>query len=194
MFFGFFLVYNHPMKKIADWLKFVLGWIICFAIRFIPAPFRPANLEPVMATTMPFSKQYGSLGGFAFGFLSIALFDLAVGRFGGWTIFTAAAYGLVGLFAGFYFKNRPSNSWNYLKFGIAATLAYDALTGLTIGPIFFGQTIASAFFGQIPFTAMHLAGNIFLSFFFSPAIYRFVVINPALAWDRLAGRRAVIHS
>jgi len=178
------------MKKIDNLPKFILGWLVCFLIRLIPPPFRPANFEPIMATNMPFAKKYGPIGGFAFGFLSIVLFDLAVAKIGWWTLFTAAAYGFVGFGAALYFKNRASNSWNYLKFGVVGTLIYDALTGLTIGPLFWSQPFMAALIGQIPFTAMHLAGNILLSFFLSPVIYRFIVSNPALNWENLFRRIA----
>jgi len=134
-------------------------------------------VEPVLAIAMPFSKQYKWLGGFLFGFLSIALFDLATGKAGVWTLITSAAYGLVGLCAYWFLKSRPPTAWNFLKFGVIGTILYDALTGLTIGPIFWGQPLADAVVGQIPFTLMHLAGAVVFSLVLSPIVYRWVVMN-----------------
>lgn len=159
-------------------VKFIIGWIVVFAIRFLP--FRPPNVEPVMGTLMPFSKKYGVVGGFVFGFLSIALFDLASGMVGIWTLITGVCYGLLGVGAGFFFKNREGTVFNYLKYAIVGTIAYDAATGLTIGPLFYGQPFMEALIGQISFTALHLLGNIVIAIGISPLIYRWVVLNKKL--------------
>lgn len=159
-------------------IKFAIGWVVVFILRLIP--FRPPNVEPVMATMMPFSKRYGAIGGFIFGFLSIAIFDLATGLVGIWTLITGLTYGAIGLAAHFFFKNRESRPRNYLVFAVAATIMYDAITGLSIGPLVFGQPFMAALIGQIPFTAMHLAGNIVLSLTLSPAIYHWVIANEKL--------------
>lgn len=156
-------------------IKYILGWLVIFAIRLIP--FRPPNIEPILATMMPFSKKFGWLGTFMFGFLSIAIFDVITDKTGLWTVVTGVAYGLVGIGSYAYFKNRKSDALNYVIYGIIGTIVYDALTGLTIGPIFWGQTFSSALIGQIPFTINHLIGNIILSALVSPAIYKWVVVN-----------------
>lgn len=64
-------------------IKFIIGWGIVFAVRLIP--FRAPNVEPVMTTLMPFSKCFGMVGAFVFGFLSIALYDVATREVGVWT-------------------------------------------------------------------------------------------------------------
>jgi uncharacterized membrane protein len=161
-----------------NWFKYVVGFVVCLLIRLIP--FRPPNIEPILATQMPFAKAYGKISGFVFAFLSIVLYDILTGKVGMWTFITASAYGLLGLWAGFYFKNKSNNSINYVKFAIIGTLAFDIVTGLLIGPIFFHQPFTEAFIGQIPFTAMHLIGNVSFSLILSPAIYTFVVENRKL--------------
>jgi hypothetical protein len=138
-----------------------------------------------MATLMPFSKRYGFLGSFLFAFVGIAAYDAVTSGWGVWTLVTAGAYGLVGIMAHIYFKHREATTLNFLSFGIVGTLFYDAITGLTIGPIFWHQSLASAFVGQIPFTLMHLAGTITFSVFLSPAIYRFIVKNEVLEFSVL---------
>src|SRR3989338_3324 len=169
-----------------DWLKFAAGWAAVFAIRLIP--FRPPNVEPVLATQMPFAKKFGWLGGFVFGFLSIFLFDSVTSGIGSWTFITGAAYGLLGVGAHFFFRNRRSSARNYLVYGIIGTILYDAATGLSIGPLFFGQSFIEAFAGQIPFTINHLLGNIVLSVAVSPIIYRWVAANEkldtAVVWQK----------
>ena len=161
-----------------NWLKFVLGILISVLIRIIP--FRPPNVEPILATQMPFSKAYGAVPGFVFAFLAIVLYDLVTGTLGPWSLLTSVAYGVLGIAGAFYFKNRKANSWNFAKFAIFGTLFFDAVTGLSVGPLFFGQPFAEAFFGQIPFTLWHLLGNVSFALVLSPAIYRYVIENKKL--------------
>lgn len=160
-----------------------MGFAVVFFIRLIP--FRAPNIEPVMAALMPFSKGYGAVGAFIFGVLSIALFDLATGKTGQWTLITALAYGGVGVGSAFFFRMRSNSRKNYVVFAIVGTIFYDAVTGLSVGPLFFGQPLSEAFFGQIPFTLWHLAGNIAFAVILSPAIYRWVVTNPKLETEHV---------
>ena len=164
------------LKK--NWLKFVIGLVSCLLIRLIP--FRPPNIEPILATQMPFAKAYGALAGFFFAFFSIVLFDIITGTLGKWSLLTSITYGILGIAGAFYFKNRKANSWNFAKFAIAGTIFFDAVTGLSIGPLFFNQPFVEAFFGQIPFTGLHLLGNVSFALVLSPAIYRFVIENQKL--------------
>jgi hypothetical protein len=55
------------------------------------------------------------------------------------------------------------------------TLFFDAVTGLTVGPIFFHQSFIASMVGQIPFTALHLIGNIAFAIILSPAIYSLLI-------------------
>jgi len=155
-------------------LKFILGWTAVFLFRLIP--FRPPNFEPMLATVMPFSKRYGILGSFLFGFLGIVLYDAITSGWGSWTAVTAVCYGLLGVAAHLFFKNRDASVKNFLLFGIPATIAYDAVT-MMIGPIFAHQPLMLAVTGQISFTLMHLLGTVVFSVLLSPALYRWVVEN-----------------
>ena len=156
-------------------MKFLLGWAIVFAVRLLP--FRAPNVEPLLATLMPFAKRYGAGGAFAFGFLSILCFDLVTSGIGSWTWITASAYGFVGAGAYFFFRNRAASSGNFLLYSVLGTIAYDALTCLTIGPLFFGQPFAAALIGQVPFTILHLMGNMALAIAVSPAIWMWVAAS-----------------
>lgn len=159
-------------------LKFLLGWIVVFLFRLIP--FRPPNFEPMLATIMPFSKRFGIFGSFAFGFFGIVLFDAMTSGWGVWTAVTAITYGALGVGSRLFFKNREASVKNFLSFGIAGTIFYDAITGLTIGPIFQGQAFMVALTGQIPFTLMHLLGKVVFATLLSPALYRWVVQSEVL--------------
>ncbi len=168
---------------VKNWFKFALGFVVCLLIRLIP--FRPPNIEPIMAAAIPFSRAYGKVAGFFFAFGSMVLFDLIVGKVGVWTFITALAYGLVGLSAAVYFKNKKNTAWNYAKFAVISTILFDAVTGLAIGPIFFGQPFSAAVIGQIPFTVMHLLGNVSFALVLSPALYAFVIENKKFESPRL---------
>ena len=127
--------------------------MVVFGIRLIP--FRPPNVEPILATQMPFAKRYGWQGGFLFGFCSIFFFDLATSGIGSWTWITAVAYGLLGPLSFLLLKNKQNRPLAYATVGVIGTLAYDAVTGLSIGPLFYSQPFMEALVGQIPFTLMH---------------------------------------
>lgn len=171
-----------------NYFKYILAWAGVFLVRLLP--FRAPNVEPVMSAAMPFAKQYGKLSGFLFGFLSIALYDAATNRVGWWTLTTAASYGAVGIGAAWFLKRRAATALNFVTYAIPTTILYDAATGLTMGPLFFHQPFVAALVGQIPFTLLHLTGNIAFALFLSPALYRFVVMNRSLEVG-LVGEKAV---
>jgi len=159
--------------------KFFLALVLCLLVRLIP--LRAPNVEPILATMMPMSRAYGAFMGFSFAVLSILLYDVTTGTLGMQTFFTALSYGILGLWATYYFKKNKlarrggANRWGYVRFAIIGTLVFDSLTGLTIGPIFFHQSLFETFVLQIPFTALHLLGNITFAFILSPTIYNLLI-------------------
>lgn len=160
------------MNNIKNWFKYVIVFSSVFAIRLMP--FRAPNIEPIMASVMPLSKRFTKFMSFFFGFASIFVYDLVTSGIGIWTLFTAVAYGLVGLGASYYFTNR--SGWkSYASYAVIATIAYDLATGLTVGPIFFGQSFVISLIGQIPFTLMHLLGNVSFAIVLSPVIEKWLV-------------------
>ncbi|MDE2400001.1 MAG: hypothetical protein KGL67_03290 [Patescibacteria group bacterium] len=156
-----------------NYFKFTVGLVLCLLVRLLP--LRAPNIEPILATTMPFSKYYGALAGFSFAVLSILLYDVLTGTLGLQTLFTTGAYGVIGFWSASYFKKHNSDRWSYVRFAIIGTLFFDAVTGLTIGPLFFHQSFLTTLVGQIPFTALHLLGNISFALVLSPAIYKFLI-------------------
>jgi hypothetical protein len=157
-----------------NWIKYIIAFICVFLFRLIP--FRAPNIEPIMATIMPIGKIYGGLMSFSFGFLSIVLFDSFTSGIGIWTLITGLSYGVLGLGAQYYFKNR--SGWkNYAIYAVTATIFYDAVTGLTIGPLFFHQSFIVSLVGQIPFTVLHLLGNVSFAIVLSPVIEKWLVVK-----------------
>lgn len=174
-------------------LKFIIGWAGVFFFRLILLPVRPPNFEPMLATVMPFSKRYGLLGSFSFGFFGIVLYDAVTSGWGSWTWVTAICYGLLGVAAHYFFKNREASIKNFLLFGVPVTLLYDAVTML-IGPIFANQSLALALAGQIPFSIMHVLSTVVFATLLSPALYKWVVSNDALEVNVVFSRvRQLVH-
>ncbi|MDB5187526.1 MAG: hypothetical protein JWO50_46 [Candidatus Kaiserbacteria bacterium] len=162
-------------------IKYAITWGGVFLFRLILLPWRMPNVEPLMAAVMPTSSRMSVLQSFLFAASSIAVYDAVTSGWGVWTAITAALYGATAIGAHFYFKKFASNRRHFLTYGIIATLAYDALTGFTIGPIFWGQTLSSAIIGQIPFTLMHLAGTILFALVLSPLLARWYAREAAPA-------------
>ncbi len=154
-----------------------LTWLGIFAFRFFLLPLRAPNVEPLMAALMPLGKRAGAVVNILFAVSSIVLYDAVTAGWGSWTLAAAGAYGLVALFASVYFRFAPATRMHFVGFGVAATLLYDALTGLTVGPFVFHQPFMAALTGQIPFTLMHLAGTILFALVLSPLIDRELALS-----------------
>jgi uncharacterized membrane protein YuzA (DUF378 family) len=154
-----------------NYLKISLTFVACVLARLVPV--RVPNIEPILGATMPISKTYGVYFAFSFPILSVLMYDLLTSTLGVQTFFTATTYGLVGMSSFFYFKNREANISNYVRFSVMATLFYDVATGFTVGPLIYHQSIIDAVVGQIPFTLLHLLGNIIFAILLSPALYKF---------------------
>ena len=152
-------------------LKIFLIFLGCFLFRLLP--FRAPNVEPIMASIMPTARKYGTIVGFLFGFLSIFLYD-SVTHFGSWTWIAGITYGLIGAFSALYFSKFKSSVLNFALFAFFATIFYDLITGVFFAPIF-GQTIWTAFVLQIPFTVLHLAGNIGFALTLSTILNRWLL-------------------
>ena len=182
-------------RKPQNIMKYIIGFTVCFILRLIP--FRPPNVEPIMATTMPFSKKWGWLAGGFFGMVSILLYDLihptpGFGRFGTWTIVTAVMYGIVGIASGLYMKKlKKAKVKHYVGFAVIATLGYDFITGPIMSSIIWKMPFMTALTGQIPFTLWHLGGNIVFSMTISPLLYKWVINNKQLELDNLLHKFAV---
>lgn len=161
-------------------LKILIVFIGCLLVRLIP--FRAPNVEPIMASIMPIGKKYGIFFSFLFGFLSVFIYDLMT-NFGIWTMIAGVTYGLIGIVASIYFRKFKTNISNFVIFSILATIVFDLITGVLFAPVF-NQTIYTAFLMQIPFTALHLAGNILLSLVLSPLVLRFFATEKSFVFNK----------
>jgi uncharacterized membrane protein len=158
------------MSDIKNKFKIFTVFISCLLFRLIP--LRAPNVEPIMASIMPLGRRFGAVLGFLFGFLSIFIYDLLT-HFGAWTWVAGITYGFIGIVSFFYFKKFKSSVFNFALFAFFATLIFDFITGILFAPMF-GQTILNAFMMQIPFTALHLAGNIGFALTLSPLINKWL--------------------
>lgn len=151
--------------------KILIVFVGCLLFRLLP--LRAPNVEPIMASIMPLGRKYGTMVGFLFGFLSIFLYD-AITHFGSWTWIAGITYGLIGAVSALYFTKAKSSIFNFALFAFFATIFYDLITGVLFAPIF-GQTILTALVLQIPFTLLHLAGNIGFAITLSPILNKWFV-------------------
>lgn len=174
-------------------LKFILGFLLVFAYRLIP--FRPANVEPLLATVMPFSKRFGWLAAGLFGAGSIVIFDL-VTFYGPWTLPTAICYGLISSGAALFFNHRPGTATNYVLYSVPAIILYDFLTGPLIPTVFGNGNFLALSIAQIPFTLNHLAGGIIFAAILSPLLDKYLVnasfweLEPTKTSNQPAARRS----
>jgi uncharacterized membrane protein len=153
-----------------DKLKIFTIFVGCLLFRLLP--LRAPNVEPIMASIMPLGRKYGAFIGFLFGFLGIFIYD-SLTHFGSWTWTVGIAYGVIGAISSIYFNKFKSSAFNFAVFAFFATIVFDFVTGVLFAPMF-GQTILNAFMLQIPFTALHLAGNIGFALTLSPLINKWV--------------------
>jgi hypothetical protein len=163
-------------------VKYLIGITICILVRFIPMPL--PNIEPIMATMMPFAKKYGKIAAFIFASTAIIVLDFVTGIVGIWTAVTAITYGFVGVFAAQYLYKKKNKVQYYVGFAILGTILYDAITGIGMGTLLFGQTLKVTVLGQIPFTIYHLMGNVSFALF-SAFLYKAIVDNPQLNTDQV---------
>ncbi len=148
--------------------KILIVFVGCLLFRLLP--LRAPNVEPIMASIMPLSRKYGAMLGFIFGFLSIFIYD-SLTHFGSWTWIAAITYGLIGALATLYFKKFKSSPVNFAIFAALATIVFDLVTGVLFAPMF-NESIGTALILQIPFTILHLTGNIAFAFLLSPVLNR----------------------
>lgn len=154
-------------------------FIGCFLFRLIP--LRAPNLEPIMASIMPLGRKYGATVAFLFGFFSMFLYD-AVTYFGPWTWVGAITYGTIGAVSALYFQKAKASILNFAIFAFFATIFFDLITGVLFH--FPGQSMLNALILQIPFTILHLAGNIGFALTLSPLLNKWLLSERFFALKR----------
>lgn len=156
-----------------------LAWMGIFAFRFFLLPVRAPNVEPLLASIMPAGRHTSIVTSVLFAMSSILAYDSVTAGWGSWTWAAAGTYGLIAVAAHLYFRTMPTTRAHFVGFGIVATLAYDAITGLAMGPLIFGQSFTLALAGQIPFTMLHLAGTVLFALTVSPLLDRTLAAHTA---------------
>jgi uncharacterized membrane protein len=165
--------------------KYILGFIFTIVFRLITPALGLSNISPLMATELAGTKGFGPVAGGVYGFLSMVILDLIVGRVGMWTLVTGICYGIVGFWGGYYLKSRDAKARNFVLASVIGTLFFDLVTGVLMGPLLFDQSFYSAFVGQIPFTIKHLAGNIFFAIVLAPWFYNKIIENPKIELSKI---------
>jgi len=176
------LVQKYMFKKIENSVRFFFGLITCILLRLVQ-PF--PNVEPIMATMMPFAGKFGKVSGFLFASVSLVSFDFISGRLGMWTVYTGIAYGLVGIAASVFLGGiRNVSRRHFVAFAFFGTIFYDAVTAFFFG-LQFHQPLLMTAVAQVPFTLYHLAGNLVFAAAVSPLIQKHIVENKSLALSAL---------
>jgi uncharacterized membrane protein len=167
------------MKDSREKIKILIIFVGCLLFRLMP--FRAPNVEPIMASIMPVGKRLGIFFSFLFGFAGIFIYDLLT-HFGSWTFMVGITYGLVGVASFFYFKKYKASVVNFALFALFATIVFDLITGVLFAPMF-GQTFQNALVLQVPFTLLHLAGNVGFALTLSPILNKWLVSKEKISYS-----------
>lgn len=169
---------NKIVHSLAGLPKYAAGFISTLVFRLLSPFLGLWNVSPLMATELAGSKSYGPIVGGLYGALSMVLLDILMSKVGPWTILTALTYGAVGVWGGYFLRNRSATTKSFVIASIVGTLFFDLVTGVLMGPLLYGQPWVTAIVGQIPFTLRHLAGNVFFASVLAPWFYRKIMENP----------------
>ena len=117
----------------------------------------PPNVKPVAFLVIVAGIVGGPVSGFAVGWLSMTVSDLAAFGAGIWTIETSSGMALIGLLAGFlWHRVAVPNRWKMALGGLLLTVIYDVGTSL-VDALLFSYPVWPAVLGlYVPF----LAGSI----------------------------------
>jgi LytS/YehU family sensor histidine kinase len=134
--------------------------------------FAHLGVDPVMLFVLSGALVYGPVYGFFLGVSIMVIADFLVGLVGLWTVYTALAFGLVGILAGVIgmFKKQFKRI-ELAGMAFVFTLLFDAIA-MTAFAWQFGIPLAAATVSQVPVTIIHLTCNTLLAFVFAPSIIR----------------------
>jgi len=159
--------------------------VFCNLFRLLRIP----NADPIMGCMLPFAKQGKWWQAALFSFITMLSFDLITTQLGIWTVITAGTYASLGLFFHFIYKNRRVSLPQYLVGGLSGVLLFDVITGVIFAPILFGMSFEQAFFGQIPFTLLHLASVGIFTILITPVLDKTIIGNSVLedevVWNKV---------
>ena len=84
------------------------------------------------------------------------------------------------LYSGRALKSSKASVFNFAIFAFIGTIFFDLVTGILFAPLF-GQTFFNALVLQIPFTILHLAGNVGFALTLSPILNKWLERKTATA-------------
>jgi energy-coupling factor transport system substrate-specific component len=113
----------------------------------------PPNVKPTAFLTIVAGVVGGPVAGFAVGFLSIAISDLATPLGAGfWTIADSAFMGLVGLLAGLmWYHVRSFKRWKLAVAGFILTVIFDVGTSIVDAFLFGSAWVVEVLGLYVPF-------------------------------------------
>ncbi len=158
--------------------KFVFAGLVTLLFRLVTPLLGLPNVSPLMATQLAGAKAYPPWIAGLYGFLGMVVLDALTSGIGPWTWNTSICYAIVGVFGGYYMRNRPVKLADFLAVSIVGTLFFDVATGI-IPTLIAGKTALESFTLQAPFTARHLGGNLFFALF-APWFCKAIMRNPTL--------------
>jgi hypothetical protein len=167
-------------------LKSLLLWVLCLGVRL--APWRPANVEPILACLLPLSRRAHLWVSLVFPASLLLAQDVVQGALGIWTPWTMLAYSLCGL-AAWAVRSSVRQHWFMdAALGAALALTFDVLT-LPMGPLLWGQSWVETVVGQVPFSLRHALGAAVSCGLTSTVLQRWLAADgPGLTWLPLRPR------
>ena len=114
--------------------------------------WEPLNVKPVAFLTIVAGVVGGPLAGFAVGWLSMTLSDLAIQSAGVWTLETSICMAVVGLLGGLLWHNTSSvNRWRFVIGGFLLTMVFDIGTSAIDALIFSYPLVGAILALYVPF-------------------------------------------
>ena len=160
-----------------NYVKLILSLLIANAIRLLKII---PNNDPIMGMMLPYSRQERWWVSPLFAFITMASFDVLTNKIGIWTLVTSFTYAAIALVFQFAYRRMRPTMGSYLVSGAFGVLVFDFVTGPVMSSYMFGMSFAEAFFGQVPFTALHLLSVSFFVLFLTPILDKSLIDNIAL--------------
>lgn len=151
-----------------DIVKFTWLFVFTNFVRFLKVF---PNNDPIMGSLLATTKTSGVLFSSLFAVSTIFFFDYFTSGIGIWTYGVVFAYLLIILFSKVVFRLfKRVNLIGYAGLSVFGVLIFDFITGPVMSSLIFKINFAQAFFGQIPFTLLHLGSAVFYTILLVPIL------------------------
>lgn len=118
----------------------VTAWFVCLFMRM---SLQHYSIDPFPAFLLLLNQQLGQFSSFIFMLTQFIAFDYSCNALGGWTLITAVSYAAIAVYLNFYTRDKHITIAQSILYTVIGAVTFDAIT-LWIGPVYFGQPIASA--------------------------------------------------